>query len=147
MGKKVRRFRDLEFWAENGYVYVVHIKRAENADPKNVEQINKCFIGLLPEQFLKRAIAVGAYAYKFWEEYALVANEVKQFLQDAREVFREAKESEEKQPQKVQIFIPGESNGSKNLILPPSEQPKEIKPATSEVNPIVDILIHGFELC
>ena len=146
--KKVKQFRDLEFWAENGFVYVVHKKKAESINSKDVNEINKCFIGLEPDDFLKRAVIVGTYVYKYWEEYKSVAKEVYQFLNDAREVAKAAKETADKPLTKTQIFIPSTINNGKQLILPDSiKASKEIKPKKQENEPIIDIILHGFELC
>jgi len=135
MSKNVKRFRELEFWAENGYVYVVHLKRAENVDTKDVDQINKCFIGLSPKEFLKRAITVGLYVDKFYDKYASIAKEVKQFLQDAHEVYKKAMENQ-KEERKIQLYIP---------VPTFSSTPKDFKPKVEEGDPLVNLIVHGFE--
>jgi len=139
--KAVKKFRDLEFWAEGPYVYIVHCKKAEKVDSKNAEEINKCFIGLEPEDFLKRATAVGAYVLRYWEDYKFAAKEVKQFLVDAQEVFRKAKEADPVK-RKVQVLNPLGSS----LWIPESAKPN-IRPKKSESDPLIDIMVSGFELC
>jgi len=118
---KVKKFRDIEFWAENGVIYLSNDKAAAGKDYDSLSLEDKCkiFKGLPPKVFYKRAIMAGLHA----ERLAVTAqqlSEIYQFLQDAREVFKLANEQgaidsvkadnykiEHKIYRKPQTIIPG----------------------------------------
>lgn len=141
--KKVKRYRNLEFWAEGGYVYMIHIDRAERGEEKTDELgVSRVFKGLPPEDFMKRAIAAASFAYRFWNEYPSELKRVKQFLEDVREVYKTAKE--QAPPEKrIQIFIP-----SKPTLIANTSGQVQFHPVKTDPNRdiIENVMLEGYEI-
>lgn len=132
----VKRYKNLEFWAEGGKVYLLRVDRAENLDEdKKADEMAyaKVIKGLEPKEFLKRAILAGSFALRYWDEYKSEAKKVRDFLVDAQEVYKKA--LEQNPPQKtVQLYIP-------------SSFYYELKPKKRGVGEdiIEDIMLEGYE--
>jgi len=127
MSGKVKRFRGIEFWAENGVIYLCNEKAAEGKDydKLSLEERAKIFKGLPPKVFYKRAIMAGLHAERAATTERQL-REVYQFLQDAREIFKLANEQgavdsaeadryklEHKVYRKPQIIVPGFNDNPK----------------------------------
>lgn len=145
---EVKKFLDIEFWAENGIVYLSNERAAAGKDYDSLSDVEKLKIlkGLPPKTFLKRAIVLGAMFLRGGESCQVSEYEIYRFLQDAQEVYRKAVDQgpvdspvadEEKIRHRVyrkpQILVPG---------LPSSE--------TIDPNKLVnkspcDILLEGYE--
>lgn len=93
----VKKFLDLEFWAENGIIYLSNEKAAAGKDFSSLsdEEKLKIFKGLPPKVFIRRAIEMGRAFIRYIEEggivHDLTEKEIYNFLRDAQEVFEEAK--------------------------------------------------------
>lgn len=89
---KTRKYKDIEFFAENGVIYIGNVeKQASITEESSIEEKNRAFKGLPPKEFIKRAINAGLFEAGLWDNYPSELRKVKQFLQDAQEVFEEAK--------------------------------------------------------
>jgi hypothetical protein len=83
----IKKFRGIEFWAENGVIYLSNEARAAGKDYDSlpVEEQLKIFKGLPPKVFLRRVISAAARL-----EYESPKEALK-LLEDGYEVFRTAK--------------------------------------------------------
>jgi len=124
---EVKKFLDIEFWAENGIVYLSNDKAAAGKDYDSLsdQEKLKIFKGLPPKVFLKRAIMLGAMFLREGVSTSISPKQVHRFLQDAREVYKKAVEqgavdSEEADEYKIkhkiyrkpQILVPGMAGSS-----------------------------------
>jgi len=130
---KVKKFLDIEFWAENGIVYLSCDKAAEGKDYASMTDDERLRVlkGLPPSTFIKRAIVLGIAFLR--GQGVCVASEraVRKFLEDAHSVYQEAKKQgavdsvkvdeyklRHKIYKKPQIIVPGlvTPNGSSNSL-------------------------------
>ncbi len=144
----VKKFGDVEFWAEHGVVYLSNDKAAAGKDFDSLDDMEKLkiFKGLPPKVFLKRAIVAGTMFLRAGEQSQFSTKEICQFLQDAREVYRRAVEQgaidseqaddyklKHKVYRKAQILVPG-SIDSSDIV-----NEDKIKDRRAQ-----DILLNGF---
>lgn len=111
--KKVFRFRDIEFWAEGGRVFVHNLTKAEDPSKHVLETVRS----IEPTEFMKRALAV----YRLHEEDKPSERwDVRQLMDAAEAVVKEALiQANKLGTNKVQVFIP--SSGTQLLI--PNRKP------------------------
>lgn len=121
----VYKYGDVEFWAENGFVYIINTKLAESVSSytkATEEERMRLLKGLPPQEFLKRAIAVGLIESGRWNDYPSELKKIKKFLQEARETYKkameQAKSRTENHKKQVKIFLPNEINFSPKTIKP-----------------------------
>lgn len=151
----VKSFLGIEFWAENGVVYLSNERAAEGKDYNSLslEERLKIFKGLPPKVFLKRAIMLGALflrARAAGVATAVSEPEIYGFLNDAQEVYRKAVEqgavdSDEADDYKLrhriyrkpQIIVPGITTSTQEEIKTP------IKPIQTKEE-YKKILLEGF---
>jgi hypothetical protein len=136
----VKSYKGIEFWAENGVVYLVDTEAASKIPSgqslKDLpdDQRAKIIKGLPPKVFLKRAYAAAACDAVLAQGYPSEERKLRQFVDDFRSVYKEAceqgafddpKVSEYKlrhPSRKPRIIVPNETNSlfgksSKDLLL------------------------------
>jgi len=92
----VKRYKGVEFWAENGIVYLVDTEAAANVSSgqsfKDLpdEERSRIIKGLPPKVFLKRAYAAAVLDSVLAEGYPSEERKVRQFIEDFRSVYKEA---------------------------------------------------------
>lgn len=87
----VKSFRTIEFWAENGVIYVLHKGRAEktgDTEDNTAEHLR----GLPPKEFLRRALAAACLEYNQNLNYPSELKQIKQFIADAKNIYEKAKD-------------------------------------------------------
>lgn len=103
------KFRDLEFWAQNGMVTVLDTERANENRP-----VEDCLFHMSPGEFIKRAIAV---RMTVGDTYPDEQREASRFLEEATVVVKMAKAQGDlsdpnvvehmiKHERKAQILVP-----------------------------------------
>jgi hypothetical protein len=139
MENNIKKFRNIEFWAEHGLVYMLDKEKASKVDDKDIDQINTCFKALEPKEFLKRVIAAVEFGTRFWAGYKNEIKQFKQLLLDAREVYYKALESENDVKKHVQVLMP---RSDVSIWTPPHR----LKPKDGNKEDVVrSIILEGFE--
>jgi len=141
---KVKQFLDIEFWAENGIVYLSCDKAAEGKDYDKMTEEEKLKVlkGLPPSTFIKRAIVLGMAFLRGKEICVVNESRVYQFLQDAREVYREAIKQGAVDSPSVDAYKARHNIFKKPQILVPGINPLEQRIANIDYK---KMLLEGIE--
>ena len=105
------RFRDMEFWAEDGLITIVDVRRAEDSDVPHEDSVRH----IRPGEMVKRAVAVRMF---IGDKYPNRAAEARRLLTDAATAAKlaqrqgipltpEAAEEARKRRRKGRIVVPG----------------------------------------
>ncbi|GIW58943.1 MAG: hypothetical protein KatS3mg087_0009 [Patescibacteria group bacterium] len=132
---KVKRYRDIEFWAENGVVYLSNEKMAAGKDYDKLppEEKVKIFKGLPPKVFIKRAIALGILLLNDPNTPPSEGMRLRRFLEDAQEVFREARKQGAVDDPKADDYKIRHNYLAKPQIVVPGWKPAFMKYTPEEV--------------
>lgn len=146
---KVCSYENVEFWAENGVVYIVDKDKAAQVPAGTkytdleISERHRIFKGLPPKEFLKRAYAAAVIEAGRVEGYPSEEAKVRKFIDDFRAVYKQAVEQGAIDDPKASEFKSAHKNlTKKKLILPASAIPREA-PNFSGKTPR-EILLNGF---
>ena len=110
MEKKVFRFRDIEFWAEGGRVFVQNLSKADDPTKTVFEVVRS----VEPKEFMKRALAI--YALHQDDKPSERFN-VRKLVDEAEQVVKNAlMQADKLQTNRVQIVMP--RSDTPQLIVP-----------------------------
>lgn len=145
---KVCNYNNIEFWAENGVVYILDKEKAA-AVPSGtkytdleLEQRNRIFKGLPPKEFLKRAYAMAVLEVNRCEGYPSEESKLRKFIDDFRSVYKQALEQGAiDDPKAIEYKTAHKNSFKKKLVLPVQIVPQH-KPSFVNRDP-KDILFNG----